>query len=361
MGNFRIYQDDHADFTVLSNRFIDEYMEDANDAQLKVYLYLMRMLNADLATGISDIADRFNFTEREVIRSLKYWEQKGILKLDLTPAGNPVGVHMLSLTPDRNSDVMTAEDPSYDETPAIVPTAGTDNIAPIREEAVTEVVTDIRDFAKPRYTRDDLSKFASHGSQLIFVAEQYMHKTLTQADLSTLLFISDTLHFSDDLTDFLLQYCVGKGKAGHRYIETVAMDWAQSGITTPEEAAIYVSRYDSAYEILRALGKNNTDPSTVELELINKWTTVFGYDMDVIKEACARTVLATDRNRFKYADSILTKWNALGIRNVADIDKLDTVKKKPSSPSGNQGKNTFKTFPQNTYDYSELEKNIISN
>jgi len=40
MGNFRIYQDNYADFTVVSNVFIDEYMEDANDAQLKIYLYL---------------------------------------------------------------------------------------------------------------------------------------------------------------------------------------------------------------------------------------------------------------------------------------------------------------------------------
>ena len=40
MGNFNIYQDNYADFTVVSNRFIDEYMEDANDAQLKIYLYL---------------------------------------------------------------------------------------------------------------------------------------------------------------------------------------------------------------------------------------------------------------------------------------------------------------------------------
>ena len=70
MGNFRIYQDNYADFTVVSNRFIDEYMEDANDAQLKIYLYLMRMLGADQATGISDIADRFNYTEKDVMRAL---------------------------------------------------------------------------------------------------------------------------------------------------------------------------------------------------------------------------------------------------------------------------------------------------
>ena len=33
-----------ADATVLSNVFIDEYVKDANDAQLKVYLFLVRKI-----------------------------------------------------------------------------------------------------------------------------------------------------------------------------------------------------------------------------------------------------------------------------------------------------------------------------
>ena len=48
------------DSTVVSNCFIDEYMKDANDAQLKVYLYLLRMLNANQAISVSSIADKFN-------------------------------------------------------------------------------------------------------------------------------------------------------------------------------------------------------------------------------------------------------------------------------------------------------------
>ena len=70
-----------ADFTVLSNCFIDTYMADANDAQLKIYLYLLRMVNAGQNTSISDLADLFNYTEKDIIRALKYWEKKKLLKL----------------------------------------------------------------------------------------------------------------------------------------------------------------------------------------------------------------------------------------------------------------------------------------
>ena len=70
MSRFTIYQDNYDDTTVVSNLFIDEYMKDANDAQLKVYLYLLRMMSARIPTSVSDIADKFNHTEKDVLRAL---------------------------------------------------------------------------------------------------------------------------------------------------------------------------------------------------------------------------------------------------------------------------------------------------
>ena len=52
MGCFKIYQENRTDVTVVSNIFIDKYMKDANDAQLKIYLYLLRTMSA-LATSFS--------------------------------------------------------------------------------------------------------------------------------------------------------------------------------------------------------------------------------------------------------------------------------------------------------------------
>ena len=73
---FTVYNKAETDSTVVSNLFIDQYMCDANDAQIKIYLYLIRMMSAQEVTSISDMADKFNHTEKEVLRSLKYWERK---------------------------------------------------------------------------------------------------------------------------------------------------------------------------------------------------------------------------------------------------------------------------------------------
>ena len=241
MGNFRIYQDNYADFTVVSNRFIDEYMEDANDAQLKIYLYLMRMLGADQATGISDIADRFNYTEKDVMRALRFWEKKGILQLDYDSSKTLTGVHMLPLCcTDDNTGTVPARGSATakHDTTAAGPTPAQLTVVSPQLAPMSPVIS----YEKPQFSKDDMARFKS--SQIFFIAEQYLQKTLSPADINTLLFISGTLHFSDDLTDYLLQYCIEHGKTGHRYIETVAIDWAQSAITTPEQAKAYVQKYD---------------------------------------------------------------------------------------------------------------------
>ena len=49
MGQFTIYREDVPGVTLLSNSFIDNYMKDANDAQLKIYLYLLRRLGSGQA------------------------------------------------------------------------------------------------------------------------------------------------------------------------------------------------------------------------------------------------------------------------------------------------------------------------
>ena len=76
------------------------------------------------------------------------------------------------------------------------------------------------------------------------MAEQYLRKTLSANDVRTILFISDRLAFSEDLIDYLIQYCVDHGKKDLRYIEKVAISWAQQGVTTPGQAAGMAGKYD---------------------------------------------------------------------------------------------------------------------
>ncbi|RKI86305.1 DnaD domain protein [bacterium 1xD42-87] len=343
MGFLTIYQNNYTDSTVISNRFIDEYMADANDAQLKIYLYLLRTVNARLDTSIGDIADKFNYTEKDVKRALTYWEKKRLLFLDYDSHKNITGIHLLDSSAIANPSVNTAV--TY---PFV-------NTAPHEQPQLP--------LEKPIYTADQLRDFKAdeNTARLLFVAEQYLKKPLSPNDMQTIFFIMDKLGFSEDLTDYLIQYCVDRGKRDLRYIEKVAISWAEQGITTQKQAAALAGKYDkTVYEIMRALGKNNL-PTETEVAYIDRWRKFYGFESDVILTACEKTVLATDSHRFEYADSILTNWYKAGVHHKGDIKSLDENHRRNRTNRPAASTNKFNQFTQNEYDFDALEKEILSN
>ena len=169
--------------------------------------------------------------------------------------------------------------------------------------------------------------------------------------------------FQKHLIDYLLQYCVQREKKDFRYIEKVAISWAEAGITTPHDASTYTSRYDrTVYTIMNALGKSNS-PTPKEVEFIKRWTDEYGFETDVIFEACERTVLATENHRFEYADKILSSWKNAEVHHKADIQKIDELyqKKKNAATFAKQpANNKFNQFKQHDYDFDAIERAILS-
>ena len=365
MARIALYKDNYADSTVVSNLFIDEYMKDANDAQLKVYFYLLRMLNADQAISVSGIADKFNHTEKDVIRALKYWEKQQILDLDFDQNKALVAIHLRHLsaqaTPASQHNVLLTSGPVQAQN-----TAGNSIIsAAVAQPVQTAPQETTPVYTKPAYSLDQLREFKEREetSQLLFIAEAYIGKPLTPSEIKTILFFTDVLHFSDDLIDYLLQYCVERGKKDFKYIEKVAVNWAEEGITTPKQAQKFSTRYDkNVYSIMNSLGRS-TAPTAKELEFINRWTREYGFSTDIILEACERSSLATDRHRFEYAEGILSSWKDAGIHHKADIQQADATyqKKKATKPAPAASSNRFTQFAQNSYDFAALEKEILSN
>lgn len=351
MARLTIYKDNYIESTAVPNCFIDDYMKDANGAQLKIYLYLLRMMHANLSFSVSDIADKFNHTEKDVLRALRYWEKQKLLTLDYDDDGNLVGIHLGEQSP----------------TGACVSPAAAVTLQPwdSRESQESQESLEPDPYAKPTYSADRLRSFKEQENiaQLLFVAQVYVGKPLTASDMKTILYLSDVLHFSDDLIDYLIQYCVDLGKKDFRYMEKVALSWAQQGITTPKQAQKAALKYDKAvYAIMNELGKSSS-PTNKELEYINRWTREYGFSTDIIFEACERTVLAVDKHRFEYAEGILSSWRRENVHHKADIRRVDEQyqKQKNTAPRGGTVSNKFNQFKQNTYDFDELEKELVSN
>ena len=303
------------DVTLIPNSIIDKDMLDANELQLKVYLYILRNTNAGIHVQISSMADHFNQTEKDIERAISFWEKRGVFQ---------------------------CVEPSE----AIEPSAVT-------------------------ITKDDFRTLTDNQAfkELTFVAETYMGKTLSKTDLETLLFIKEHLNFSNELIEYLLEYCAERGKKSFKYVQTVALSWSKAGITTPEDAQIQTSKYSQRiYAVMSALGKK-TEPTNTELNYIQRWYEQYAFEADVILEACRRTVLATDRNRFSYCDKILSSWYATGVHHATDISRADasyqTQKKQietiPRKVPGYVANNPFLHFKQSDTDYDALEKELLQN
>lgn len=343
MSRLTLYKDNLTESTIVSNQFIDEYMKDANDAQIKVYLYLLRMMNSNLPTSISDIVDKFNHTEKDVIRALTYWEKRNLLRLDYDDKGEICGLHM-------NSVSASSKEAQIVPMPKIVP-------APAPS------------FEKPSYSLDDIAAFKKDeaASQILFVAESYLGRTLSAVDIKTLLFIYKELNFSVELMDYLIEYCVGKGKREMRYIEKVAVNWATEGVTTVRQAKNRSTRYEKlVYTVMKALGRQS-DPTSQEADFIQRWNKQYGFSQEVILAACEKTVLAVSSHRFEYAEGILSKWHQSGIRTIGDVRKAEEEFRKnkelrPATKQASKPVNSFNSFSQQRdYDFEQLEKELFSN
>lgn len=385
MGGFKLEGSLGCTDTLVSNRFIDEIMPSANGEFVKIYLYLLRALSSNTSgLSICRIADIFNHTEKDIIRALKYWEQAGLLDLCfdsnktltnitlkpigadyMTSDGTHVEIHSVSgNTSSVNNyavlNQLTAK-PENTETQPVVSDLQQDNDNNIKAMNNT--------FTKKIYTANEIAGFnqKSEVAEFLFIAEKYIGKPLSKSDINTLLFIYDTLSFSPDLIVYLLEYCVTNNHKSMRYIEKVAISWAEEGIDSVEAAKITTDAFcSSCYPVLKAFGLNGRNPSKGEKEFILKWTNSYGFSMEIILEACNKTMDTIAKPSFNYADKILSDWKDKGVNKLDDIKVLDkqhvinSKTKETAKTEAVKSKNSFNDFDQRTYNYDDLEKKLLN-
>lgn len=180
--------------------------------------------------------------------------------------------------------------------------------------------------------------------------------------MNSILYWYDGLGFSTDLIEYLVEYCVSKGHTSIRYIEKVALAWADNHITTVEQAKLTAGLHSQLYfSVMKALGINGRSLVPAETAYIDKWRSDYGFSSEVITAACERTIQAIHQPKFEYIDSILTSWKKNHVNTLEDIARLDEAYQKKKTAVSNtaqtsQPKNRFNNFEQRSYDYDQLEK-----
>lgn len=370
--------------TLLSNIFIDHYMKDANDVQIKVYLYLLRTVSAGHAADLNTLADFLNCSERDIIRALRYWANQGVLSLSYDQAlmvsgnefyeGRLSGIRLQNLRTPANTPAMVAVTAPA-QTGSFMPAAATaGNSASVYSAPMpaAEAVPALPDpnTVKASYSMDDLKRFKSRPENmfLLTAAQQYLGAPLSEPQYRSLLFLSDGLGFSAELTDYLLQYCIGNKQKSFHYIEATALAWAEQGITTVEDAKgkTYSKEDRESTDIMTWMGRSGS-PAPEEARLIHRWLRIYACPMPLIEEACRRAVLAVSSNRFSYAEKILKSWHDQGLTTLEAVNAADEAYRQSTRPQAiagrtqNSGKrSTYTCIEQHNYTQEELNK-LINN
>ncbi|MBO7631179.1 MAG: hypothetical protein J6S78_02480 [Lachnospiraceae bacterium] len=84
--------------TGIPNRFIDEFMVEANGTYVKVYLYLLRHLDDRLDFSVPEIAELLDCTENFLFKALNYWTKQGILEYTVSDDGNVDSINLVDLS-----------------------------------------------------------------------------------------------------------------------------------------------------------------------------------------------------------------------------------------------------------------------
>lgn len=317
--------------TILENEFIDRYMPKANGEYVKVYLMLLRHLDESASLPApSRLADLLECTEKDILRAFKYWEGQGLLEYK-------------EEAPDRS---LQAEVSPSEASLTVAQVSGTDKSV----------------------------NTGKHGNrkefkELLFVAEQYLGKTLSATDINAITYFYETLQMSADLIEYLIEYCVENGHKSIHYIQKVALSWHSQDIRTAEQAKTNSVLYNkNCYSILNAYGIKGRAPAASEIAYIRKWHEEYAFSLEIILEACDRTMNMIHQPNFEYTDSILKNWYKKNVHTLEDVSvldaaftraKADKARQQTTQPSKPSGRNKFNNFENRSYDMNDLERRLI--
>ena len=322
--------------TELSNIFIDHYMTACPPVYSLLYILSMKKLIGNEPISIPDLAARFNITEGDVLNAWKHWENVGLIKAE-KPEGPGSG---MSIT--------------------FLPINGPPQQQP--EEAVKAPVAESR----PIYTTEELAAYRRHSAdvaRLFDCASRVLGKLLCLNDMSVVFGFHDWLGLPFDVIEYLFEYCEANGHRHLRYIEKCALDWAEKEIDDVETARLYVQNFDKNYRTIMHYMGITGYPTPAHRKFMDRWTDEWQMPLDLIMEACDRSVAETGKPKFNYANKVLQEWHGNGIKDIAGVKAADAefqksdksivrLDKKP----GKLKVNRFANFHQRENDYSKYEQ-----
>jgi DnaD/phage-associated family protein len=203
--------------------------------------------------------------------------------------------------------------------------------------------------ALPAYSTEELASVLERRAELRALIDECSHvfgKIFNTHEVSQLIGLADYLRLEDEYLLLLLAHCAKLGKKSLRYAVNLAIALFDDGVTDTaalQECLKARERREEAEGKLRAMfGLGSRALTSKEKKMFDAWTGVHGFSLDAVRIAYEKTVAATGKASVPYANSILERWAAAGLKTVEAINEAEAAYEKQSVATPKAG-NSFDT------------------
>ena len=333
---------------------VDQHLKLAGAAQLKVILWMLRHAGEGFSTA--DISAALTMQEADVRDCMLYWQQTGLIAVcddSISPAPAPEA----SLPAPSPAPAMAASRPQPPAPVAIPAPSPTENDAPAPEEPPK---TEKKQRALTRPEKPDLKYLTERVNSdpsvayMMQTADEIFGRITSNNDKAILLLIHDHDGLPVEVIIMLLQYALSIGKCNMRYIEKMAISWAEEEITTLDAAEQKIRRLtdgrSAARLVQRIIGAEEHSPTESESALADRWVNQWKFSPEMIRTAYEVCVDAKGKFIKNYTNSVLERWYKAGITTPEQVHQEKQSRKKSTKTDSYQA----------TYDISEYESTSVT-
>lgn len=292
-------------FITIDNVFVSEFLPNASDNCVKVYLYGLYLCSSSKDNSLDNFAKIMGLSKEDIISIYYYWQEEGL-------------VQVLNIDPIQ-----------------------------VRYLPVKNAINKIKKYNVDKYTNFNIA-----------CQELFENKMLTPRDLEEFYYLIENFQMEKDALLKVIDYCIKlKGNnVSINYITTVAKNWAYDGVKTVsdvDERILDQERISGDIVLLlKAIGirrQANVD----EFKLYLTWTK----DMEIDKDILIHIAKGSKVKTFTRLDDYVKKCYSLKLESLKEIDDYFDSREKMFTLA----KNVVKNLGLYYSDLTEVIDTYISN
>lgn len=268
------------DKTVVDNLFINNFLPDAPDLCVKVYLMGLSKCANSIApdNNLTNFANVLNVGEDEILEAFRYWQEQGVVQIINT---NPIEVRYMPL----NASLGT-----------------------------------IKKYQIGKYTDFNIQ-----------VQEILSKRMLTPTEYSEYYNIIEKYHIEPEALVMIIKYCADlKGEnVSYPYIITVAKNWEKEGVHTAEDVENKITELgvldDKVGLVLSALNTKRK-AQLEDVQMLNHWLNDLDFELNTIVGVAKHASAKKTRVDINYLNSLLSKYYEMKLNSLVEIEEYETQK-----------------------------------